>query len=142
MPKSPKDYPLQSSNSERKPSSRKITLAMFSSKLPPVAIFPVRIAQEKGRVRIWTLDSSGRLLMRLVDTDLEVLAFTFLANHSFIRGSLRLSSTSRKGIHAILSCSPPTAPFSMTVSTTLYPPGLTRLTGHGDERQDLQQAPY
>ena len=142
MPKSSKNYRLHSSRSEHKPSSRKISLDTFLSKQLLPAISPVRIVHEKGSVRIWTLDSSGRLLMRLIDTDLEVLAFTFLANHSFIRGSLKLSVTSKRGIHVTLSCSPPTAPFSMSASMTLYRQELTKHIGHGGARQDLESPPY
>jgi len=142
MHKSQKNYQLHSSSSERKPSSRKITLTTFLLKQPQTAIYPVRIVHEKGRVRIWILDSSGKLSMRLLDTDLEVLAFTFLVSHSSIRASLKLSVTSKKAVHATLSCSPPTARFSMSASTILYPVGLINLTGLGDEKQNLQNPPY
>ena len=65
-----------------------------------------------------------------------------LANRSFIKGSLKLCGTSRNGIHVTLSCSPPTAPFSMTVSKTLYPVGFRRPIGLGEEKQNLQSPPY
>jgi len=142
MPKSQKNYRLRSLSSEHKPSLKKTFLDICSLRPPQIAIYPVRIVHAKGRVRIWTLDSSGKLSTRLANTDLEALAFTFLASHSSIRGSLKLSGISNNGIHATLSCSPPTAPFSMTASKTLYPAGLHRRTGLGDERQDLQSPPY
>ena len=142
MSKPSKNYPLGSSSSDHKPSSRKITLATFLLKQRLPATLPVAIVQEKGRVRIWTLTSSAKLSMRLVDTDLEVLASTFLVNRSYIRGFLMLSATSSKGVRATLSCSPQMGQKSMTASQTLYPPGLTRLTGLGDQRQSLESPPY
>ena len=142
MRKSPKDFPLHSSKSDHRPSSKKITLVTYLSKqLLPVNC-DVAIVQERGRVRLWILDSSGRLSMRLVDTDLEVLACTFLVNRSYMKGSLTLRATSKKGIHATLCSSPRTGLKSMSASMTLYPAGLIRPTGVGDERQDLQGPPY
>ena len=142
MPKLRKNYLPGSISSDHRPSSRKITLVTFLSKRQLPATLPVRIVQEKGRVRIWTIDSSGKLSMRLLDMDLEALASTFLVNRSYIRGFLMLSATSRRGIRATLSCSPQMGQKSMTASKTLYLAGLTRLTGHGDEKQDLIQPPY
>ena len=142
MPKLPKSYPLGSISSDHRPSSRKISLATFLSKQRLPVIFPVAIVQEKGRVRIWTLDCFGKLSMRLLDSDLEVLASTFLVNRSYIRGSLKLFAISNRGIRATLSCLPRTGQKLMTVSMILYPAGLIKHTGHGDEKQDLQSPPY
>ena len=104
--------------------------------------YPARIVLEKKKPRIFLLNSWGKLWTRLVDTDLEVLAFTFLANRSSIRTSLKLCVTSSKEIRATLSCSPPTAPFSMSASMSLYPVGLHKLIGRGGGKQDLEQPLY
>ena len=142
MPKLRKVSLPGSISSDHKPSSRRITLVTFLSKQQRHVTLPVRIVLAKGHARIWTIDSSGKLSMRLLDTDLEALAFTFLANHSYIRGSLTLSVISNGGVRATLSCLLPMAQRSMTVSKTLYPVGLTKPTGLGDLRQDLKQSPY
>ena len=142
MPNYLKNSQAGSTKSLRKVSLTEFIRDTFSSKRLRTASFPVAIVLVKKSSRIWTLDYSGKLSMRLVDTELEALAYTFLVNRSYIQGSLTLSIISREAIKATLSCSQRTGLKSMTASMKLYPAGLRRLTGRIEERQDLQSQPY
>ena len=142
MPKSIKDSPLGCINSDHKPTSRRISLATFLSKQRLPVILRVAIVQEQRRVRIWTLDYLGKFSMRLLDTDLEALASTFLVNRSYIPASLKLVGTSRGNIRATLSSLLPTGQRSMSASVTLYRTGSRKFTGLGDPKQSLTSPPY
>ena len=126
MPSLSKSSQTGSTKSERKSTLTEFIRDTCSLKQQQTAIFPAAIVLVNKKAHVWTLNYSGKLSTRLVDTDLEALAYTFLANHSSIRGSLKLSVTSNKGIHVTLSCSPPTAPFSMSASMILYRRELTK----------------
>lgn len=129
-------------NSRRRATLTEFIQGICSSRQRLAVTCLVAIVPARKKTRIFLLNSSGKLSMRLVDTDLEVLASTFLVNRSYIRGFLMLSATSSNGVRATLSCSPQMGQKSMTASMTLYPPGLTRLTGLGDLRQSLESPPY
>ena len=142
MPKLPEKSQAGSTKSDLNSSSKKISLTTFLSRLHLPVTLDVAIVRVNNFGRIWTLDFSGKLSTRLLDTDLEALAYTFLVNHSYIQGSLTLRPTSNKGIRAILSSSPRTGRKSMTASMTLYPAGWTKFCGHGEEKLALQEPPY
>lgn len=142
MRNSQKDSPLGSTKLGRRCTLTEYILDIFSSRPRQTVTYPVAIALAKKSARIWTLDSSGRLLTRLVDTELEALAYIFLVNRSYIRMSLRLSVISKDEIRITLSSLPRTGQKSMSASMTLYVQGLRRCTGRGDEKQDLQSPPY
>lgn len=142
MPNLQKDSLAGSGKSGRNRSLIEFTLDTFSSNSQRHATCPVAIVLARKSARIWTLTSSGKLLTRLVDTDLEALAYTCLGSRSYIRGYLKLSATSNRGINVTLSYSRPTEQSLTSVSMILYLPGLAKLTGRGDQKQDLQEPPY
>ena len=142
MLNSPRDYPVGYTKDLPNFTSRKISLVTFLSKQLLPAIFPVIIVRVRKFARIWTTNSSGKLLTRLVDTDLEALAYTFSENRSYTRAFLRLLDTSKGGINAMLFSSQQTEQKLTSVSMTLYPAGLTKRTGLGGKKQDLTETPY
>ena len=142
MPNLQKDFRPGSTKSGRNYTLTEFIHATFLSRLPRLVIFPVAIVPANKSVKIWTLDYSGKFWMRLVDTDLEALASTFLENRSYMRVSLKLVPMSSIGIRVTLSYLPRTGRRLISRSTTLYPAGLTRFSGHGGEKQDLEKPPY
>ena len=125
----------QPQNSGTTPSSHATSLL----KLQQNVTLNVVIVQEKNLVTIWTFDSSNQSWMRLVNTDLEVLAYTFSESRSFTQGSLTLSPTSSGRIRATLYCSPQTEQRSMNVSMTLQDPVSVKPYGPGDLKPSLQK---
>src|SRR3990167_1678044 len=142
MPNLSKDSHPGFIKSQDNSTSKKISLATFLSKQQLPVSLNVAIVQGNKSAKIWILDSFGKLSMRLVNMDLEALAYTFLVNRSYIPASLKLSVTSNRGIKATLSLLPRMGLNSMSASTILYLVGLTRLTGHGDQKQSLESPPY
>lgn len=128
--------------SERKCSLTDLIRGISLLRQRQTAIFDVAIVRVNKARKIWILDSLGKLSMKLVDSDLEALAFTFLESHSYIRSSLKLVRISNQGIRATLSYSQQMGQRLTSASTTLYPVGLTKCCGHGGEKQDLENPPY
>lgn len=138
MPKLPKDSPNGSIKSGRKLS---LTLnfhdTYLSRQLQPV-ILPAIIVQGQESVKIWIFSSSEKSWMKLLNSDLEALAYTYLANRSFIPAFLKLFITSGKKIRATLSYSLLTGPKSMSASMTLRGPLLIKSFGPGELKRNLQ----
>ena len=110
---------------------------IFSLKPRQNATFPVHIVQEKNSVTIWIFYFLEKSWMKLVNTDLEALAYTFSENPSFTQGSLTLSPTSNGKIRATLFSSPQTEQRSMNVSMTLSEAVLVKHYGAGDLKPSL-----
>ena len=103
---------------------------------------PAVIVRARKKARIWILDSSGKLLTKLVHTELEALVFTCLGNLSYIPGSLTLSPISKDEINITISCLPRMGQGLTQISMSLCAPRLTKFFGHGEQKYDLKQSPY
>ena len=137
MPTLPKGFHRGSTSWQPKHGLITITLDTFLLRQQLPAILPVRIALEKKSAKIWILNSSNRLLMRLANMDLEALAYTCLVSRSSIQGYLMLSRISKSAIKATLSFSPQMGRRSMTAWMTLPIQESHKSYGHGDQKQSL-----
>lgn len=142
MHNSLKNYQVGSTNQQRSSTLIKFIQDTYSSKRPQIVTFPAAIVRARKKARIWILDSSAKLLTKLVNTELEALVFTCLGSLSYIRGSLTLSPISKEGINVIVSCLPRMGQGLTQVSMNLYAPRLTKFFGHGEQKSDLNQPPY
>ena len=138
----PSDFQACFTNLGRKCTLTNFFHAIYLSKpLRPVN-FNARIVLGSKSAKVWILNSLGKLWMRLVDTELEALAYTFLGNPSFIPVSLKLVPISRRAIRITLSYLPRTALKSISASMIWYLPESAKSFGHGVRKQDLESQPY
>ena len=142
MHNSQKDFLLSYTNLGRKCTLIDFIRAICLSKLPLPVTLPAAIARVKKRARIWTIGYSGKLSTRLVNTELEVSAYTCLGSRSYIPISLTLSDILNGGIKVTLSSLPQTGQKLTNVSMILYLAGLTKHCGRTGRKQDLEEPPY
>ena len=136
MPRSQRNSRPGSISSEHNSGLTKSFQDTSSLRQLQLATYPVRIVRGRKQIDTWILDSSGKSLMRLVDSDLEALAFTFLGSRSSTQALLKLVPISKKRIWVILSSSQPMEHSLKDTPTVSEVSMLIKSYGAGEQKLD------